>query len=221
MVSRIYPNVFDLVICHNNLSLEQLETLSTFGVRLHEQDPFDFPLDIQPDIHPAWKIYPPRIRKDSHEIIIDNDIILLNKIPQIEEFLSSSDKHILTHPICRSLGFYDEFVPKGFDANSGIIGFPPGYDFAGDITKYSCNIDEWDNHFDEQGLVTYCLYRYDPLMIDLDIVVGDNRVSRIDGEINDYGDNLLQLEHKLGIHFAEVNKGKSKSFDNYMMSKLL
>lgn len=219
MVRRIYPDVFDLMICHNNLSSEQLEFLASFDIELFTQNAYDFPLYIDPKCHPAWKIYPPRVRQDSHEIIIDNDVVLLKQIPQIDEFLASSDKHLLTYPIFRRLGYYDLVVPQDFQANSGIIGFPPGYDFAEDIKKYSCYITEWSSHFDEQGLVTYCLCRYDPLMIDLDVVyMGE---SRIEGKLSKMKPNMNNLENKWGFHFIGANSGHNKRFDEYMAARML
>ena len=54
-----------------------------------------------------WKVCPARMRMDSHEIIMDNDIVLLKKFPQIDEWLSQSSKTLILEEPIRFYGKYD------------------------------------------------------------------------------------------------------------------
>ena len=80
-----------------------------------------------------WKLYPARIRKECHEIIIDNDILIYKLPKKIINFLNSNHI-ILTESHKRSYsGVLKNIIPYEFNINSGIIGLPPNYDFENDI----------------------------------------------------------------------------------------
>lgn len=112
-----------------------------------------------------WKICPPRLDKNVHEIILDNDLIFLKKPKAIEDFLSRSDKNFIIKDSNRYLGPYaDLFVKEKQGFNSGIIGLRPNYDFEKDIIKYSCYLDNKNDYGNEQGLLTYTLYTTDPII---------------------------------------------------------
>lgn len=106
-----------------------------------------------------WKVCPPRIRLDSHEIIMDNDIVILKKFPQIEEFLNENKSLVLEEPI-RFYGRYDYlFSSHGPFLNSGLMGFPPGYDFGAKIHENWIKYGQYQKltQADEQGLLTFTL----------------------------------------------------------------
>lgn len=94
-------------------------------------------------------MYPPRIRPEVHEIFIDHDVVLLDKLPQIEEFLSSDETFLYSQSFWPE-GLYGTFkdrVPRGFGLNSGLFGLPPGFRFDLSI------VEEWKDDLDEQGFV--------------------------------------------------------------------
>lgn len=72
----------------------------------------------------SWKLYPPRLNPEGHEIVIDNDIIFENKIDEIDMFFKS-DVTLLLEGDSRTYGRFEKHVPKGFQINSGIYGMPP------------------------------------------------------------------------------------------------
>lgn len=161
-------NEFDFVVCYNEISNESLPKDINLFFQTHDC----CAIPIKPNSTNAWKLFPPRLRFDSHEIFIDNDMIICNKIPQIVEFLKS-DK-----PLC--YGRYDERpFPYGsfaklfkkssepqFKLNSGIFGLPPNYDFEKDLIEniFKLQLNEW-GYFDEQGLVATCLMHKNPILI--------------------------------------------------------
>ena len=107
-----------------------------------------------------WKVCPPRMRMESHEIVMDNDIVLLKKPRQIDEFLESRSHSLLLEEPIRFYGRYDcLFPPDEPCLNSGLMGFPPGFDYG---TAVSMNWDRYGRYTglsqaDEQGLLTYTL----------------------------------------------------------------
>jgi hypothetical protein len=121
-----------------------------------------------------WKVCPARMRMDTHEVVMDNDIVLLKKFPQIEEFLRSTDKALILEEPIRFYGRYDcLFGPEEPYLNSGFMGLPPGYDFGTEIQTV------WEKHgkytnlsqADEQGLLTYSLSRLPSVRVKKDQMV--------------------------------------------------
>lgn len=194
--ANLYTNV-DLMICHNQLKEHQIEELKEIGVPLYKQHwsvNFLMPNGV------AWKLYPPRLRLKGHEIIIDNDILIKEKIPQIEKFFSS-DCTLVYEASKPMYGQIAKFVPKLPCVNSGIYGMPPGFDFEKKIQFYTRTIKEWSHScnqgrytWDEQGIVAACLLNHPKhLLITLDQVTNCE----------------LDLEDdKLGIHFVGLNRYK-------------
>jgi hypothetical protein len=172
---------FDWLICHNGLTPENLNFLQVAigdkPISLFEQhwsmsavdDVCQSPRRLDGSFEwngnkcggSMWKVCPARMRIDSHEIVMDNDIVILKNIPPIDEFLKDNRALILEEPI-RFYGRYDHlFGAGGAYLNSGLMGFPPGYDFAAAIRRV------WESNgklqklsqADEQGLLTYALSR--------------------------------------------------------------
>ncbi len=209
---------FDWMICYNGLSSENLafleEKIGDLPITLYEQQWHDCPIDdyAQSPRRPdgsyewngnhcggtLWKVCPPRMRMESHEIVMDNDIVLLRAFPQIEQFLADVKVLILEEPI-RFYGRYNEcFMAGGPYLNSGFMGFPPGYDFGAAIRK---NWEEYGRHTglsqaDEQGLLMYTLsleksHRIKPTQMK-EVLARDFK-ARVDGT-------------EEGIHFTQSNK---------------
>lgn len=161
---KIYPD-FDYFVCCNEIKNKKFPD----NINVFLQDHNCCSIPIKPNSINAWKLFPPRLRINSHELFIDNDLIIYKKIPQISEFLKS------TRPLC--YGTHDDrpfpygIFSKNFDKtkfklNSGIFGLPPNYDFEAEIIKNinEANLKKW-GVLDEQGLVATCLLNKNPITI--------------------------------------------------------
>ena len=115
-----------------------------------------------------WKICPPRLNRNLHEIILDNDLIFLKRPKAIEEFLCKNNKNSIIKDSNKYLGLYENlFENEKQGYNSGIIGLHPNYDFEKDLTKNAFRLNDCLNDNDygnEQGLLMYTLYCTDPII---------------------------------------------------------
>lgn len=153
---KLYPE-FDLVICYNNLLPEVLEFIQKLEVPLFEQTHTP---DMEYEPYKAcWKLYPPRIRIDAHEIVMDNDVVLAKRCKEIDQFLTM-DSVLIYEGIYGCHGKYK--VPNSYKINSGIFGLPPNFDFAKKIKKIQKQdkVRAWESWFDDQGCVGACLGDY-------------------------------------------------------------
>ena len=108
-----------------------------------------------------WKVCPPRMRIETHEIVMDNDLVLLRKPPAIQEFLESEYHTLVLEEPIRFYGRYDHLFDQRDRLNSGLMGYPPGFDFGTEIFK------NWEKHgkfryltqADEQGLLMYTMFQ--------------------------------------------------------------
>lgn len=159
LMRTVYPE-FDLMICYNQIKNYQIEKLKKMNVDLYDSSNDSESLSIHSErgynVH--QKLYPPRLRPDSHEIILDNDVIFFNRIREIDCFLNDN-KVLVCQGLNRLLGRYDEIIPAGIRVNSGIFGLPPYFDFSQELEKKISLFEEkqWTNRFDEQGLVAATL----------------------------------------------------------------
>lgn len=120
-----------------------------------------------PPLGVAWKLYPPRLAPDRHEILIDNDLVIGEKLPEIDKFLSS-DCTLMLEDHARAYGRFDKHVRPGLAINSGMYGMPPGFDMQRYVDFYAG--EGWERNatgvhresgtFDEQGLVAIALSSY-------------------------------------------------------------
>ena len=212
---------FDWAICYNGLTRDQVDCVKKFiegrSIHLILQDWSNCPVpdnvqtpqrkdgSFQPNGTQCggtmWKVCPARLRQSSHEIIMDNDIILLKKFPQIEEFLQSNKVLILEEPV-RFYGRYDcLFPPESNNLNSGFIGLPPNYDFAMEIHK---TWSAYGNYLqlsqaDEQGLLMYTLAQQPSIRVKSDQMV----------EIlhREFGRKITGQEQ--GLHFTQANRANN------------
>lgn len=146
-----------------------------------------------------WKVCPPRLRMETHEVVMDNDVVLLRKFPQFDEFLGRSDRVLLLEEPIRFYGRYDcLFPPADPCLNSGLMGFPPGYDFGTEIFKVWERYGRYTNltQADEQGLLTYTLAQSPNVRVSKEQVV----------EVlhRDYKTALTGREY--AIHFTQANR---------------
>lgn len=217
---------FDWMICHNGMDEQSMDFLRSVvqnrPIELFEQDWDDCPI---PDDHwtpiradgtievdgkkcggTMWKVCPARMRIDAHEIIMDNDIVFLKPLPQIEEFLDSDKTLILEEPIRfygkESGAPYDKLFDLGDNLNSGLMGCPPGYNFADEILSLWEECGRWRKHSqaDEQGLLMATLKSHPNIRIKShyvrEILAKNPNKYRIDG-----------TEHAL--HFVQANRSNN------------
>lgn len=208
---------FRWCVCHNKMPSERLKQLQPLNAELLEQQWSDLPLPIQENHHldseirnAIWKVCPARLQKETHEIIIDNDLVICNKSKQIDEFLASNSILLLEDPL-RFYGQYDPHIPPEMQINTGFIGLPPGYDFAADIRHQwrvtgSLGISGLD---DEQGLVVMTLLRAGRRQS----IISKNEIIELhpDGLWRSWADagrgRRYQFTGKeTGLHFVEINR---------------
>jgi hypothetical protein len=200
---NLYPQ-FDCIICHNQLTKEQLAKVKNIGVELCDQEKY-----LNSNLYPPkdgynvhWKLYPPRLRTESHELIMDNDIIFWKHINEIDSFLSNSIP-LISQALRRSYGRYNHMVPRPLCINSGIIGLPPDFDFKEDINELLNRKGGWLGrnkdfvNFDEQGIVAVVLSKNEHY------IIPTTTVSCLPAK----GDLAAVLRNPMlcGIHFIGMN----------------
>lgn len=187
---KVFGGRFDYMVCYNNMAVDDLNFITRVFpfVTLHRQDWMDCPISdhmtttrqndgsVRTDVYSCggslWKLCPPRMRMDTHEIVMDNDIVFFRAMSQVEEFLSSS-RPMLLKEHTRWFGIYDKLFAPGERFNSGFVGLPPGFDYQAKLrqawkaTGSACNL----SYADEQGLITYVLRQENPIMVEIEDVV--------------------------------------------------
>jgi hypothetical protein len=194
----------EYAICYNNLTKNQMDSLPKVDIVI-DAESYSFLYDtLKPETRygTAWKLYPARIRKESHEIILDNDIVLYKLPKKIINFLSSNDI-VLTKSFIRSYyGVLEELVPDNFNINTGVLCLPPNYDFEKEIDY---NIKKfkikWEDHFSEQTLIAHIMSKYKCELIDTSEIF-------VTAEEFNLG--------SCGVHFVGLNKGKDEFWKKYL-----
>lgn len=193
-----YGDQFDYAICYNNCDPV---TFSDLGVELISQNQYVSMYPYAPTPC-GWKFYPPRLRIESHEIFIDNDIVCYRKIPAIERFLAKRDHAMLSEAInIRAYGAFSDIVPASvLHRNNGLIGLPPDYDLYAALvaTMLAYPNRSWAEHLDEQGLTVFLLAQLPYELIPLEDVFICLREYRIG---------------RCGMHFGGLNRGVSKYYE--------
>lgn len=185
----------DVVVCHNCPP----ENLPTRVARFPKFDQRPVQARVRPT-GVAWKLHPPRLAPSRHEIQIDNDVILADRVPQIDEFFNG-DCTLLLGAEGRTYGRFERHVPPGFAINSGIFGVPPGFDLQRYVDFYAG--EGWEKNafaehdanetFDEQGLVAFALLSYRRC-----VIIPSTTVTNCEHH----------LREGLGYHFIGLNRRK-------------
>ncbi len=215
------PSFWDFMVCYNGLNRTELTDLKTaigkLPVSLFEQKWGDCPI---PDNCQTprradgsyewngskcggtlWKVCPARVRPETHEIVMDNDIVLLKRFPQIDEFLLQTDKGLILEEPIRFYGRYDLAFPPGEAfLNSGFMGFPPDYDFGKAIFENWKKYKSLSNlsQGDEQGLLMRTLSESPNIRIKKEQMVEILR--------NDYASAEKITLQEEGLHFTQANR---------------
>ena len=113
--------------------------------------------------NPFWKLVPPRLDIKRHEIFIDNDLIIYNKIKEFDLFLNSNDLFLITQG-CRkkkagiTYGIFENKVKSEVCMNTGVLGFPPGFDLREEINNILKKFKiKKLSYFDEQGMISFII----------------------------------------------------------------
>lgn len=209
---ELYGDRFEYFVycnCNADYNTDRVrKTCEKYNVNLYLQKwetcPFPAPSDaIYPSI---WKVCPPRLKMDVHELILDNDVVFLKKPVEIEEFLDS-DKTLVVEDTLRYFGVFNRWFRDDEAYNSGIMGCPPGYDFGKKIMgTWSERFEKMKNrklgYGDEQGLLTYTLLQHP------NIIVSSNRFAGL------HADNVSDLV------FNNMGEKKNPKMHNYTQENL-
>ena len=187
----LYPE-FDLKICYNQINSIDINT----DVELYRQTGAE--LEILPIFGdalngPCWKLYPPRMRIESHEIVMDNDLVLFKRIDQIDLFLQS-DRPLMLEARYRYYGQFDDLIGD-IKLNSGLYGLPPNYDLKHRIEQLK--FTQWEKRGDDQGILAYEFDRMNPIVIDMQTVMP------LDDKHDQFITNIG------GIHFIHANTAET------------
>jgi hypothetical protein len=184
-INKLYGDSFEYFVCFNDLDCYNDVDSTIFfklkskfkNIKFIRQKWTDCPLEIEIPNEidyeteqklngSLWKICPPRLSLDSHEIIIDNDLIFLKKPKIINDFLTGN-KNLIIKDSNLYMGSYENenvFKNEKQGYNSGVIGLCPGYDFKSDIINNFKKNTKFLNYGEEQGLLMYTLYKTNPLI---------------------------------------------------------
>jgi hypothetical protein len=196
-IVNFYKEKFDYYVCYNNLNKNKINKLP---VRLLNQEEYVDEITIRPTNNPCWKLYPPRIKMDSYEIFIDNDLVLHKKI-NFEQYIKNKS-FFITEAYEKSYGTLQYEINDPIFLNSGMFGIPPGFDFKKEINsaikKFEIN---WNNsHFEEQAIVAYIFNKQGYELINKEqiyVCVEDIKIG------------------KFGNHFVGLNSGFSRFWNAY------
>lgn len=211
---------FEWMVCYNGMSEDQMKNLEYIvqkrPIQLLQQIWDDCPV---PDTHwtpirsdgkvevdgkkcggTLWKICPARLDINRHEIVMDNDIVMFRNLPAIDEFLDCDHKTLVLEEPIRFYGRYDHLMGSKDRLNSGLMGFPPGYNFG------ACLLDNWEqfgrlkylSQADEQGLLMYTLNQQP-----------NTRVTKFDVRELLAKDSPDLTGQEFGIHFVQANRVNS------------
>lgn len=204
LCKRYYPNA-DLVVCHNSIPKSRLAGLD---VELHEQT--HTPDMEYPPRAEMWKMYPARMRPESHELVLDNDLLILRPPQEIKEFFESN-KTLMLRGRARAYGRYDHLVPQPHAINSGLYGMPPGFDLATRIMVACANdkVREWTDWCDDQGVIAFALFQHDHIIIEPEVI------------LNYFPEYTFPLPPNLyGVHFQGANRNLRRNWRELIGKKV-
>lgn len=197
---RVYKDEFTYAICYNDMPHHKVRALRNFGIPVINKADYVHELPFKPS-GPLWTLIPTRLNPLGYEICMDNDIIIYDRLPQIDEWLKQDaviytlSFHIDDKP-CNYAQF-DRFVKKGRCINTGFFGLPPKVDLRKHIHDLIKKIGQFKpHHHSFQGIVAALLSHY-PKQI----------------QINKKAINICRSERttlrffmgKYGTHFIHIN----------------
>jgi len=196
LFKKCYPDI-DRVVCFNNIEKNKLCNLDADLLQQHHTEDMEYLPQRE-----MWKMYPARMRPESHEIVIDNDLIIFRRFKEIDDFLNS-DFTLMLRGRARKYGRYDHLVPQPHAINSGLYGMPPHFDLASKIKK-ACENDvdrAWIEWCDDQGVIAYSLFQNQHIIIEPETIL--NYFPEYDFPLN------ISL---CGVHFQGANRNLRKNW---------
>lgn len=191
---NLYKNQFRYFLCYNNINLKDLKFLNKFDLNLIKQNKKE---EIEYEFNdlnePFWKLIPFRIDKNVHEIFIDNDLVIYEKIEEIEEFLNSQNKIICSESLKRCYGSLQNEVKEETYINTGFFGLPPHFEFENKINYIikKFDLNNARNVFNEQGCLAY-IFEKENLKI-----INKEKISICFEKV---------IKGKKGMHFVGINR---------------
>lgn len=201
----IYGDQFEYYICTNSL-FSKLESYAQ-GVTIIDQSKHAKDLPLPPKFT-AWKYYPPRLNREVHELVLDNDVVLYARPPSIDQFLDGNYLLALQGNT-RHFGQFDSVSLTDLKVNTGIMGYPPGYDLQARMAEFLrlyCNSKGWSSVTDDQGALAGLMTTYPSQLIPLSEV----RITNPSVGFAPYGLGAY------GMHFIGCNHGKDEHFCRFM-----
>ena len=238
--TQTYCGKFEWLICSNVKDVKNLEKLERISqkrkVAVYQQDWSDFPLDptIIPKLYDIneefgvpsgrqgsfWKICPPRMFNDRHEIVCDNDLMIIKPLSFIDQFLNEH-KVLLSSEDAHSVGKYFKHFNSGEVYNSGLYGLPPYYDFEEDLKLNWVKLGSFAPLLsrDEQGLITCTLKQNPSIIIPSGIIVhlfSDGRCNSCDYDVI----SEMNIESRIikNIHCVDYTMSKNDSGYHFLRS---
>lgn len=198
--SEAYPE-FDKVLCYNNLTSHNLEEIKKIKIRKHKQtnEECSFVMGKQNFMGDnsgcGWKLSPTRLNKNGHELWIDNDMVIVERIEIIDKW-KRSNFSIISKGIHRVYDVFEKEIKGSLCA--GLFGLPPRVDIHNFI-KENYEIHKKPlGGFYEQGLVAKFVTNM------------NYKVIEISNAEKKYSPN------KSGYHFVGVNRTENhKSWNEY------
>lgn len=251
--TNIYKQSFDYYVQYNFNSFDNMhkeeklrDTVKDLNVNLRKQSWTESPIDINKpeskvfssvdnlkDSGSIWKVCPPRFNLDTHEIVMDNDLVIYKKIPEIDDFLSVNDKLlVLEDPI----KYYGAYVGSNLDnskvLNSGLFGLYPGYKFGDNLKYFWLNNGRFPklSYSDEQGFICAVLRKDPNVMISKTTIVemhfrGICKFYKPNVTSDDfflpYNQEIFNefYNHGCGIHFVQSNTKNAHGAWEYFKKK--
>lgn len=213
-IQKIFKDKVDYAICYNNLSIEFIKKIyNTFRNRFYKieiinQSKFRKSLPYNP-IGVSWKLYPPRLRKNAHEIFIDNDIIIERLPNEVSCFLKEDNSFFFTEGLNKNNFGNFQYWENNVKFNSGFFGLPPNFDFSNFLIEkmkkqmQNFNQFKWIDHYDEQGIVG-C------------IILEQKNIKEIKLDCVGIFENNKITKGLCGYHFVKSNIGKNTSWIDYI-----
>lgn len=168
LTRRTYPECDFVVCCNNNADTSLIKDVDIYEQKIGEVGyPLEEPNKNKPINMPGvdgnatettasgWKLSPPRLRINAHELWIDNDIVIRKRIPELDRWLTSSgNSGIISEGNGRFYGLFDKYIPPQFRLCAGFFGLSPQVDFQSMILE-RCKLLNGKplGGYDEQGLV--------------------------------------------------------------------
>ncbi len=178
---RLFGGDAEYAVCVNSVPLERAQGLTgglPDSVRWVEVTAADVPDFLRPHLDGpmaegvAWKLLPPRLFPEKHELSLDNDCILWSQPEAMRAWLASTDQTLLAADMERCLGVFQNAAEIPAPINSGIRGLPPHFDLASALNSTLARKAEetgaavlLTSELDEQGLQAAALHRAAPALL--------------------------------------------------------